>query len=62
MSNTDQKPPGRPRSIQSHQAILQAKLELLAEVGFDGMSIEAITARARVGKTTVYRRYASKED
>jgi AcrR family transcriptional regulator len=56
MSNIDQKPPGRPRSIQSHQAIL------LAEVGFDGMSIEAIAARARVGKTTVYRRYASKED
>jgi AcrR family transcriptional regulator len=53
---------GRPRSTQSHQAMLQATLELLGEVGFDRMSIEAIAARARVGKTTIYRRYASKEE
>lgn len=51
---------GRPRSTQSHQAILRATLELLAEVGFDAMSIEAIAARAGVGKTTIYRRYTCK--
>ncbi|MGB8699255.1 MAG: TetR/AcrR family transcriptional regulator [Thermosynechococcaceae cyanobacterium] len=62
MSNTDKKPPGRPRSIKSHQAMLQATLELLAEVGFDSMSIDAISARAGVGKTTIYRRYASKAE
>jgi AcrR family transcriptional regulator len=62
MSNANKKPPGRPRSIQSHQAMLQATLELLAEVGFDTMSIDAIAARAGVGKTTIYRRYASKEE
>jgi AcrR family transcriptional regulator len=62
MSKTDNKPRGRPRSDRSHQAILQATLELLAEVGFDPMSIEAISARARVGKTTIYRRYTSKEE
>jgi AcrR family transcriptional regulator len=62
MSNINKKQPGRPRSIQSHQAMLQATLELLAEVGFDGMSIEAIAARAGIGKTTIYRRYASKEE
>jgi AcrR family transcriptional regulator len=62
MSKTDQKPPGRPRSVQSHQAMLQATLQLLAEVGFDGMSIDAIASRAKVGKTTIYRRYASKEE
>lgn len=62
MSNTGKKQPGRPRSVRSHQAILQAALELLGEVGFDAMSIEAIAARARVGKTTIYRRYASKEE
>jgi AcrR family transcriptional regulator len=53
---------GRPRSQQSHQAMLQATLELLGEVGFDRLSIEAIAARAGVGKTTIYRRYASKEE
>jgi AcrR family transcriptional regulator len=62
MSKTDKKSPGRPRSIKSHQAMLQATLELLAEVGFDVMSIDAIAARAGVGKTTIYRRYASKEE
>lgn len=60
MINTDKKPPGRPRSIKSHQAMLQATLELLAEVGFDAMSIEAIAARSGVGKTTIYRRYRGK--
>lgn len=62
MTDTNKKPPGRPRSAQSHQAILQAALELLAEVGFAAMSMDAIAARAGVGKTTIYRRYASKEE
>jgi AcrR family transcriptional regulator len=62
MSNANKKPPGRPRSIQSHQAMLRATLDLLAEVGFDAMSIDGISARAGVGKTTIYRRYASKEE
>jgi AcrR family transcriptional regulator len=62
MSNINKKQPGRPRSIQSHQAMLQATLELLAEVGFEGMSIDAIATRAGIGKTTIYRRYTSKEE
>jgi AcrR family transcriptional regulator len=60
--NQSNKKLGRPRSVQSHQAILQATLELLAEVGFEVMSIEAIASRAGVGKTTIYRRYACKEE
>ncbi|MCU0532834.1 MAG: TetR/AcrR family transcriptional regulator [Hydrococcus sp. Prado102] len=62
MKETKKNSPGRPRSNQSHQAMLKATLELLAEVGFDGMSIDAIAARAGVGKTTIYRRYTSKEE
>jgi AcrR family transcriptional regulator len=62
MSDTVKKPLGRPRSAQSHQAMLQATLELLAEVGFERMSIDAIASRAGVGKTTIYRRYKSKEE
>ncbi|MBP0018306.1 MAG: TetR/AcrR family transcriptional regulator [Cyanobacteria bacterium SBLK] len=62
MSQTDKKRPGRPRSTRSHQAMLQATLELLAEVGFEAISIDAIAARAKVGKTTIYRRYASKAE
>ena len=62
MSKTNKKTPGRPRSVKSHQAIIKATLELLGEVGFQAMSIEAISTRARVGKTTIYRRYDSKEE
>ena len=53
---------GRPRSAQSHQAILEATLALFAEEGLSGSSIEAIAERAGVGKTTIYRRWSSKED
>lgn len=62
MSDNRKKSSGRPRSIQSDRVILQATLELLAEVGFDRLSIEAIAARAKVGKTTIYRRYPGKEE
>src|SRR6266496_6782642 len=54
--------PGRPRSAQAHKAILDATLELLAEGGFQGLSIEAVAARAGVGKTTIYRRWPSKNE
>lgn len=62
MSKQINAPSGRPRSIQADQAILQATLDLLAEVGYESMSIEAIASRAGVGKTTIYRRYTSKEE
>jgi AcrR family transcriptional regulator len=54
--------PGRPRSAQAHKAIIDATLELLAEDGFQGLSIEAVAARAGVGKTTIYRRWSSKDE
>ena len=62
MNDARKKSPGRPRSTASHQAILQAALELLAKVGYEAMSIEAIASLARVGKSTIYRRYSSKEE
>jgi AcrR family transcriptional regulator len=54
--------PGRPRDPRVDQAILQATMELLAEEGFEGMSMEGVAARAGVGKTAIYRRWASKEE
>ena len=52
--------PGRPRDPQVDRDILTATRELLGQEGFDRLSIEAVAARAGVGKTTVYRRWPSK--
>ncbi len=51
---------GRPRSEEAHQAILDATLELLAEVGFSAFTVEGVAQRAGVGKATIYRRWPSK--
>ncbi|GIH14440.1 TetR/AcrR family transcriptional regulator [Rugosimonospora africana] len=54
--------PGRKRSEASRLAILAAALELLAEVGYAGLTIEGIAARSGAGKQTVYRWWPSKAD
>lgn len=51
---------GRPRDPEADRAILQATIELLAEIGFSAMSIEGVAARSGVAKTTIYRRFDSK--
>jgi AcrR family transcriptional regulator len=56
------RPPGRPRSPEADRAILDAAIELFIDEGYEGMSIEGVAARAGVGKTTIYRRWASKEE
>src|ERR1017187_4015746 len=53
--------PGRPRSEQAEQAIIEATLDLFAEQGFEGACVEAIAARAGVGKATIYRRWPNKD-
>jgi AcrR family transcriptional regulator len=40
--------------------MLKAALDLVLEVGFRGVSIEGIAAKAGVGKTTLYRRWPNK--
>ena len=58
--NSEKRPPGRPRSEESRQAILRSTLKLLKETGFPQLSIEAIAADADVGKATVYRWWPTK--
>lgn len=50
----------RRRSEKSRVAITAATRELLLERGFDGLSIEAVAARAGVGKQTIYRWWPSR--
>jgi AcrR family transcriptional regulator len=54
--------PGRPRSEQAEQAIIEATLDLFAEKGFEGVCIELVAVRAGVGKATIYRRWPNKEE
>ncbi|KFF59482.1 AcrR family transcriptional regulator [Cryobacterium sp. MLB-32] len=51
---------GRKRDPSRDPEILAAALEVLAETGYDGMTIDMVAARAKAGKATLYRRWASK--
>lgn len=59
-NSTESPTVGRKRSDQSHQAILQATMQIIEEVGYRSLTIEAIAARAGVGKKTIYRWWSSK--
>jgi AcrR family transcriptional regulator len=51
---------GRPRDPTVDAAIHQAVLDLLVEVGYADLTIEAVARRAGVGHTSIYRRWPSK--
>ena len=53
---------GRPRSVEADEAILEAAVEAFVDHGLDGLSVDDVAARAGVGKSTIYRRYACKVD
>ena len=53
---------GRPRSAEAEQAILDATLRMLGTRGVAGTTIEGVAADAGVGKTTIYRRWPTKND
>ena len=53
--------PGRPREERVDQAVTGATLELLDAGGLAAASMEAIAARAGVGKAALYRRWPNKD-
>lgn len=54
--------PGRRRDHTRDPEILDAALQVLAETGYDGMTIDMVAARAKAGKATLYRRWPSKAE
>ena len=54
--------PTGPRAAARRQAILDAALALLMEVGYDRMSMDALAERAHAGKATIYRHWSGKAE
>ena len=48
--------------MRSRAVIIEAAVAELAEVGYGGVTIEAVAARAGVGKSTIYRHWRDKLD
>jgi AcrR family transcriptional regulator len=53
---------GRPRDPSREAAIRAALLRLLGEVGYGGLTMDALAQAAGVGKATIYRRWRTKHD
>jgi AcrR family transcriptional regulator len=53
-------PAGRPRDPRIDDSVLQATVELLAEVGYLQLTIGAIATRAGTNKPAIYRRWKTK--
>lgn len=52
----------RRRGHVLERAILEAALERLSTVGWNGLTMEGVAAGAQTGKAAIYRRWPSKED
>jgi AcrR family transcriptional regulator len=51
---------GRRRDASRDPEILRAALNVLTETGYERMTMDAVAAKAKTGKATIYRRWASK--
>lgn len=54
--------PGRPRDAAVESALLAAAQDLLVQVGYERMSLEAVASRAGASKAAIYRRWAGKPE
>jgi len=53
---------GRPRLESTDQRIIQAALDLLRQTGPAAVNIDSVAARSGVARTTIYRRYSSRDE
>ncbi len=59
--STPRSRPGRQRSEAADHAILSATLDLVAELGYGGLTMAAVIARSGVSSATLYRRWPTKQ-
>ncbi len=52
----------RQRSEEVDEAIVSSTLAVIADRGIEGFSVEEVASRASVGKATIYRRYADRNE
>jgi AcrR family transcriptional regulator len=52
--------PGRPRSVEADERIIDAAIEELGEIGYARFTIDRVAKRAGVARTTLYRRWSTK--
>jgi AcrR family transcriptional regulator len=52
---------GRPRRAEVDESVLEAAVELLLTRGYGGLSPDEVAERAGVAKTTLYRRWPTKD-
>ena len=61
MTPTSEAAVARPRVEGDREAaILEATLEVLVDVGYDRLTMDAVAARAKASKATLYRRWSTK--
>jgi len=53
---------GRPRDSDRTAAILDAAVDVMHDVGWDGFKVQEVANRAGCGLATIYRRWETKED
>ena len=53
---------GRKRDDTLDARLIESAIDVIAEVGFDGMTMDMVATRAKAGKAGVYRRWASKAE
>ena len=62
VTSVEDAPRGRPRDPRRREAILAAAIALVAEVGYDRMTVDALATRAGVSKPTLYRHWANAQE
>jgi AcrR family transcriptional regulator len=53
--------PGRPSGDEKEEAIYKAVIKLLAKNGYEGLSIEEVAKQASVNKTSIYRKFPTRD-